>query len=332
MLPGLPSTDFAVPGMMGRMSNLQPANQTLRFLQKRFEEAGIHVKHRHGQNFLIDMNLQRLIVSSARLTPSDVVLEVGTGTGALTSQIAPQVAAVVTVEIDPQLFQLASEELYAFENVTMLHLDALRNKSNFDSRVLEAIEQAMSASPGRRLKLVANLPYNIGTPVISNLLSLPAGGAGESIVPHSMTVTIQKELADRIAAKPSTKDYSALSIWIQSQARVELVRVLAPSVFWPRPKVNSAILNIEIDAERRGRITDLQFFHEFVRSLFFHRRKFFRRQLQTAVGDRLTAEQVDEIIAGFGLPADTRAEQLSVETILEVAETVRSRIAPVNSR
>jgi 16S rRNA (adenine1518-N6/adenine1519-N6)-dimethyltransferase len=301
------------------MSNVQPANQTLRFLQKRFAEAGIHVKHRHGQNFLVDLNLQRLIVASARLTPNDVVLEVGTGTGALTSQVAPQVAAVVTVEIDPQLYQLASEELFGLGNVTMLHLDALRNKSNFDPRVLEAIEQAMGAAPGRQLKLVANLPYNVGTPVISNLLSAP-------VVPVSMTVTIQKELADRIAARPGTKDYSALSIWIQSQARVELVRVLAPSVFWPRPKVNSAIVHIDVDPERRSRIADLRFFHEFVRALFFHRRKYFRRQMQTAVGDRLTNEQVDAIIAQFGFPPETRAEQLPVEKILEVAEAVRTNV------
>ena len=177
----------------------------------------------------------------------------------------------------------------------------------------------MGAAAGRRLKLVANLPYNIGTPVISNLLSAP-------IVPVSMTVTIQKELADRIAASPGTKDYSALSIWIQSQARVEVVRVLAPSVFWPRPKVHSAILNIDIDYERRARITDLKFFHDFVRSLFFHRRKFFRRQLQTAVGDRLSSQEVDSIISEFGFPAETRAEQLPVETILAVAEAVRSRL------
>jgi 16S rRNA (adenine1518-N6/adenine1519-N6)-dimethyltransferase len=300
------------------MSEVQPAHQTLRFLQKRFAEAGIHVKHRHGQNFLIDLNLQRLIVASAGLTPNDVVLEVGTGTGALTAQIAPQVAAVVTVEIDPQLYQLASEELFGLENVMMLHLDALKNKSTFDPRVLEAIPHAMSAGPGRQLKLVANLPYNVGTPVISNLLSAP-------IVPVSMTVTIQKELADRIAARPGTKDYSALSIWIQSQARVELVRVLAPSVFWPRPKVNSAIIHIEVDREKRGRITDLRFFHDFVRALFFHRRKFFRRQLQTAVGDRLNSDQVDMIIARFGFPPDTRAEQLPVETIQEVAEAVRKQ-------
>ena len=305
--------------MMGHMTQSQPAHQTLRFLQQRFAEAGIHVKHRHGQNFLIDLNLQRIIVSSAKLTSDDVVLEVGTGTGALTAQMAPLAAAVVTVEIDPQLYQLASEELFEFPSVTMLHLDALKNKSTFNPRVLEAIDQAVQAVPGRRLKLVANLPYNIGTPVISNLLSAP-------IVPVSMTVTIQKELADRIAASPGTKDYSALSIWIQSQARVEVVRVLAPSVFWPRPKVHSAILNIDIDYERRARITDLKFFHDFVRSLFFHRRKFFRRQLQTAVGDRLSSQEVDSIISEFGFPAETRAEQLPVETILAVAEAVRSRL------
>src|SRR3954462_15605801 len=211
--------------------------QTKTFLLERFREMGIRPDTRHGQNFLIDLNLVELIISAADLMSDDVVLEVGTGTGSLTALMAAHAASVVTVEIDAHLFELASEQLIDLPNVTMLKLDALRNKNAIDDRVLDAVGEQLAAAPGRRFKLVANLPYNIATPLLSNLLLARH-------VPDSMTVTIQKELAERIVAPPSTKDYSALSVWIQSQCTAEIVRLMPPSVFWPEPKVTSAILKI----------------------------------------------------------------------------------------
>src|SRR5919106_3525670 len=140
--------------------------QTKTFLIERFREMGIRPATRHGQNFLIDLNLQGLIVDAAELTDQDVVLEVGTGTGALTSLVAERAAAVVTVEIDRHLFELASELLIDHPNVTMLHTDALKNKNRFSPQLVEAVGQQLSAAPGRRLKVVANLPDNIATPVL----------------------------------------------------------------------------------------------------------------------------------------------------------------------
>ncbi len=250
-------------------------NQTLSYLMRRFEEAGIHPKTRHGQNFLIDLNLLRLLVDAAQLGPQDVVLEVGTGTASLTVQMAPLVAAVISVEIDHQMHQLASESLIDASNVRLMRLDALKNKNRLRPELLEAVREELAVDPGRRFKLVANLPFNVATPVISNLLLT-------DVVPHSMTVTIQKELADRMMARPGTKDYSALSIWIQSQCQVELVRLLPPTAFWPRPKVTSAIIHIRYDPALRERIPDLRFFHDFTRAMFFHRRKFLRSQVLSA--------------------------------------------------
>lgn len=293
--------------------------QTQSFLMRRFAEVGIHPNSKRGQNFLVDLNLVRLLVDAAQLGPQDVVLEVGTGTGSLTALMAPLVAAVVTVEIDPQLHQLASEELIDFDNVRLLAVDALRNKNHLDSSVLETIAKELAVAPGRRLKLAANLPYAVATPVISNLL------AGD-VVPVSMTVTIQKELADRIMARPSTKDYSALSVWMQAQCRIELVRVMPPSVFWPRPKVNSAILHIVVDEALRGRIPDRAYFHEFVRSMFFHRRKFLRSELASACKGQLTKADADEIMGALGLAPNTRAEELDVEAMLRLCEAVRARV------
>jgi len=291
--------------------------QTKTFLLERFREMGIRPATRHGQNFLIDLNLVRLIVDAAELSADDVVLEVGTGTGSLTAMMAEKVAAVVTVEVDAHLFELASEQLIDFPNVTMLRMDALRNKNAFDDRVMEAVGEHMNAAPGRRLKLVANLPYNIATPVISNLLLV-------RYVPHSMTVTIQKELADRITATPSTKDYSALSVWIQSQCTAEIVRVLPPSVFWPVPKVTSAILRIVVDPERRAAIGDLQYFHKITKALFLHRRKFLRANVLAAMKQHLTKEQVDTLFGEMGFAPDTRTEQLDVATLIRLAERLRA--------
>jgi 16S rRNA (adenine1518-N6/adenine1519-N6)-dimethyltransferase len=291
--------------------------QTKTFLLERFREMGIRPATRHGQNFLIDLNLHRVIVEAAELTADDVVLEVGTGTGALTTMMAAQAAAVVTVEIDAHLFELASEQLIDLPNVTMLRLDALRNKNNLDDRVMDAVGEHLSAAVGRRFKLVANLPYNIATPVLSNLLLARH-------VPHSMTATIQKELADRITASPSTKDYSALSVWIQSQCTAEIVRVLPPSVFWPAPKVTSAIIRLTIDPPRRAAINDLQYFHQITKALFLHRRKFLRANLLAAMKRHLDKEQVDAILDEMEFPPDTRTEQLDVATLIALSDKIRS--------
>ena len=269
-----------------------------------------------GQNFLIDLNLLRVLLDAAELDSRDVVLEVGTGTASLTVQMAQRAAAVVTVEIDRQLYQLASEELINYDNVTMLFMDALKGKNHLNPEVVAAVERLLAAEPGRRFKLVANLPYQVATPLMMNLLTLDQP-------PAAMIVTIQKELADRIVAQPGSKDYGALSIWVQSQCRVELVRILPPTVFWPRPKVTSAILRITLDPALRNRIVDRKFFHRFVRSMFMHRRKFLRFELCSAFADRLDKPGVDRLMAEMGFGPASRAEQLDVDTMLALAERLR---------
>lgn len=298
---------------------MEANRQTASYLMRRFKETGLQPDRRRGQNFLIDLNLLQLLAETAEVGPQDVVLEVGTGLGSLTGLMAPRAAAIVTVEVDARLYSLASEELSRFDNVTMLHQDALKNKNQFHPRVLSTIQQRLDEAPGRQLKLAANLPYNIATPIVSNLLSTPQ-------LPVSMTVTIQKELADRLAAAPNSKDYSALSIWVQSQCDVRIVRVMAPTVFWPRPKVHSAIVQIVPDLDRRASIPDREFFHRFVRAMFFHRRKFLRSVLLSAFKKQLSKPQADAILSEMGFKGDARAEQLSVEQMLALSDLVRQQV------
>lgn len=294
-------------------------SQTLSFLQRRFREVGIRPQSRHGQNFLIDLNLLRLVADAAEIGPSDVVLEVGTGAGSLTGVLAARAAAVVTVEIDPQLHLLAQEHLAEFQNVQFLQLDALAGKNRINPLVIEAIREQLSAGPERRFKLVANLPYNVATPLVSNLL------AGEPI-PASMAITVQKEVGDRMKAAPGTKDFGSLSVWVQSQCEVEIVRSLPPAAFWPRPKVTSSIVRMVYRPELRARIRDVPFFHRFVRQIFLHRRKHLRGVIASAFSEEIGKAGADELLERLGLESSARAEELSVEQFIQLADLARERV------
>jgi 16S rRNA (adenine1518-N6/adenine1519-N6)-dimethyltransferase len=290
--------------------------QTQSFLMRRFDQAGVRPKTKYGQNFLVDLNLLGILLNAGELESRDVVLEVGTGMGSLTTRMASKAGHVITVEIDRDLVAMAEREFAGVSNIEMLQMDALRNKNHLDENLLTRVREALSKRPEGRFKLVANLPYNVATPIISNLLTTDP-------IPERMVVTIQKELAERIVAPPATKDYSALTIWIQSQCDCEIVRTMPPSVFWPRPKVDSAILRIQPNAQKRSRIDNVDHFHSFVRSLFLHRRKFLRSALISAVQDRLDKPQVDLLLGSLGHGPTARAEELPVEEIIRLANAVR---------
>ena len=294
--------------------------QTLSFISKSLERAGLHPKTKYGQNFLVDLNLLDILIKGSDIQKTDVILEVGTGMGSLSKLMAPLAGAVVTVEIDRDLQALAAKELRGADNVTMLTCDALRNKNHMREDVLVAVREKLASIPDSRFKLVANLPYNVATPIISNLLTVTP-------FPDRMVVTIQKELAQRIVAEPSCKDYSALTIWMQSLCDCEILRILPPSVFWPSPKVDSAIIRVTPNPVKRSRIVDLEYYHSRLRALFFHRRKFLRSQLLTATQDDLSKPQIDEILDKLGLAPNLRDEQLTVEQIIELLEETRMMTA-----
>ena len=302
--------------------------QTRSYLMKKFEAMGIRPQSRLGQNFLIDLNLLRLLHESGNITENDVILEVGTGTGSLTAPMADKAAVVITVEVDPVMQNLAKQELFGRDNIRFLKIDILKNKNKLRDEVLDVIREEL-AKPGvdgdgvagekRQFKLVANLPYNVATPLISNLLLT-------DVPPALMCVTIQKELADRITAKPRSKDWGALSLWIQSQCQAEIVRIMPPTVFWPRPKVDSAIIRLTLDEKRRKKIPDLKFFNEFCRAMFFHRRKFLRAELCSAFKYTIPKERIDGIMDDMQFDATTRAETLPLKTMLRLCELCRREL------
>ena len=188
--------------------------------------------------------------------------------------------------------------------------------------VIEEVRAMMNAAPGRVFKLVANLPYSVATPIITNLLVHP------EFCPSLMVVTIQRELAERMIAAPSTPPYGALSILVQGLAEVSIVRILPPSVFWPQPKVESAIVMIRPVPERRA-ATDVAWFHTVVRQVFLHRRKNLRHVLSEMWSGRWSKPEVDTLLARLGLDGRLRAEALDVEQFRRLSQALKERAEQV---
>ncbi len=298
--------------------------QTMSYLRNLFARRGIAPQHRYGQNFLIDLNLHDLIAKAADIQPNDVILEVGPGAGALTSLMAETASAVVAVEIDPGMARLTVDATKDRINVRVLNMDALANKHTVNPEVLNNLRAGLAVAPDRRFKLVANLPYNIATPIISNLLLL------DDPHPELMVVTIQLELAERLKAEPSSNAYGGLSILVQAVADVEIVRTLPPKVFWPRPKVDSAVVKITPNAEKRAKIADLHWFHAVVRRVFMHRRKNLRRVLYSAWRGKWTKPEVDTMLEGLGLTGMVRAEAMNVEEFITLTDALKARFGTMD--
>jgi 16S rRNA (adenine1518-N6/adenine1519-N6)-dimethyltransferase len=284
-----------------------------------FARHGFHPRTDFGQNFLIDLNLVDVLAREARLGPDDVVLEVGTGTGSLTAQLSALAGEVITVEVDSKMVMLAREVVDGLPNVTLLHRDALKNKNHFAPEVLELIDERLGEVPGRRLKLVANLPYSIATPIVSNLVAT-------EIDWERIVVTIQWELAERMTASPGTREYGSLSAWLQAQCHVKTLRRLPPTVFWPRPKVQSAIVRLVPDPVGRKRIIDRVFFQDFLRRGFHQRRKYFRGVLAGMYRKQISKADIDDAMAETGIPEKTRAEQIEVAGLVELANRLYQRV------
>jgi len=239
--------------------------QTKRQIQQLLATAGVSANKRLGQHFLIDLNLMRLLIDSAEITGEDIVLEVGCGTGSLTEGLVEKAGRVIAVEIDRTLAEIARMWLAEAGNVEIINADVLESKSTINPAVTEALATARKGFSGRTL-LVANLPYNIASPLILNLATGPVTAAG-------MYVTVQKEVAERMTARPGCGEYGTLSIFLRATGDVRRIRVLKPSVFWPQPQVDSAMVAFVRDEAKASIIQDFVLFSEVVRLLMGHRRK-----------------------------------------------------------
>jgi 16S rRNA (adenine1518-N6/adenine1519-N6)-dimethyltransferase len=288
--------------------------QTQSYLRNLLEQHGLHPKNKLGQNFLIDLNVLDLLVRSAELSSRDVVIEVGSGTGSLTQRLADAAGAVVTVEIDPAFHSLVQEIVGDSVNVQLLHADILKSKNQLHPDVLATLRGLLEARPGSNLKLVANLPYAVATPVIANFLI-------SDLTFERMVVTVQWEIAERLLARPGTKDYGALAVLVQSLADVALVRKLAPSVFWPRPLVHSAIVRIDPVPAKRQHVGNVEQFRGFLRDLYTHRRKNLRAALHALPGADHSKTEVDEKLARLNLDGSVRAEKLGIDEHLRLCRT-----------
>jgi 16S rRNA (adenine1518-N6/adenine1519-N6)-dimethyltransferase len=296
---------------------LRQPRQTVSFLQQLFRERGIRPKNKLGQSFLIDLNLIDLMVRSAELTAEDLTLEIGSGTGSLTARLVDAAGAVLSVEIDPSFHALVTELLGYRQRLVLLHSDVLKNKNQTHPRVLQALAELRERSGCRRLKLVANLPFAVATPVLSNFLlsDLPF---------ERMVVTVQWEIAERLLARPGTKEFGALAVMVQSVADVELLRRLGRSVFFPRPMVDSAILRISPSGNKRAalvnRLGEVLRLRRFLRDLYTQRRKNLRGALSGLPSGRRDKAEVDLKLAELGIDSARRAETLDLEQHLLLCE------------
>jgi 16S rRNA (adenine1518-N6/adenine1519-N6)-dimethyltransferase len=285
--------------------------QTLSYLRTLFAERGIRPKNKLGQNFLIDLNLLDLLVRSAELSKEDLVIEIGSGTGGLTVRLAEAAGAVLTVEVDPAFHELTAEMIHGHSNVTQLQADVLKHKNEISPAVFAAIADLRARSGCTKLKLVANLPYAVAVPVVSNFLLSDTSF-------ERMVVTVQWEIAERLLAAPGCKDYGALAVLVQSVADVTLIRQLPPAAFWPRPQVSSAIVQIVPNAAKRAHVGDVQKLRNFLRDLYVHRRKNLRGALAGSPRGHLDKTEVDRKLAELGLEGTVRAEDLGLEQHLRL--------------
>jgi len=296
--------------------------QTLSYVKSLLDARGLRPKDKLGQNFLIDLNLLDLIVRSAELERRDVALEIGAGTGGLTTRLSEHAGAVVSVELDPSIFELAQETVEGQLNVRLLNLDALKNKNELNTELLAAIGEQQERFNCDRIKLVANLPYAVATPVFANLLI-------GNLAIDQMVVTVQWEIAERLMAEPGTSDFGALTVLVQSLADVSLIRKLPPAVFWPRPLVESAIVQITPNPEKRrcvvDAVGDISAFRVFLRDLYTHRRKNLRGALVGWPSGRRDKTEVDRLLTELDIPAQVRAEDLDIETHLRLCRAFTGR-------
>lgn len=288
------------------MATLGIPQNTIAVLQK----YNFNFQKKYGQNFLVDTHVLEKIMDAAQITADDCVVEIGPGIGTMTQYLAERAGSVVAVEIDKNLIPILQETLSEYDNVTIINEDILKVDLN---RIVE------EKNGGRPVKVVANLPYYITTPIIMGLF--------ENHVPlQSITIMVQKEVADRMQVGPGTKDYGALSLAVQYYAKPEIVAIVPPNCFIPRPGVASAVIRLTRYEEPPVQVRDEAFLFALIRASFNQRRKTLANGLSNAQNLSLTREQVTEALESMGLSPTVRGEALMLSQFAALSELLKGNI------
>ncbi len=287
------------------MANLGIAKNTIEIIQK----YDFVFQKRFGQNFLVDTHVLEKIIQAAGLTKEDLVLEIGPGIGTMTQYLAENAGRVVAVEIDSNLIPILKETLKDYDNVTVINEDILK---------VDVAALAEQYNGGRPIKVVANLPYYITTPIIMGLF--------ESQVPiDNITVMVQKEVAERMQAGPGTKNYGALSLAVQYYAEPYIVANVPPNCFIPRPSVGSAVIRLTRHGKKPVEVKDEKLMFALIRASFNQRRKTLQNSLNNSAELSFSKEEIGEAIEKMGLSPSVRGEALTLEQFAKLADALGER-------
>lgn len=288
------------------MAELGNPQNTIEVLQKyRF-----NFQKKFGQNFLIDTHVLDKIIDASGVTEDDFVLEIGPGIGTMTQYLCERAREVVAVEIDKNLIPILSDTLKNYSNVTVINEDILK---------LDICKLAEEKNQGKPIKVVANLPYYITTPIIMGLF--------ESHVPiDSITIMVQKEVAERMQEGPGSKEYGALSLAVQYYAKPEIVANVPPNCFMPRPNVGSAVIRLTRHEKPPVEVEDEKLMFRIIRASFNQRRKTLANGLNNSPEIHLPKEVIQESIVSLGVPENIRGEALSLEQFVELSNEIGQRM------
>lgn len=289
------------------MATLGNPKNTIEVLQK----YGFNFQKKFGQNFLIDSNILEEIIESAHVTKDDFVLEIGPGIGTMTQYLCEAAREVVAVEIDKNLIPILGDTLFAYNNVEVINEDILK---------VDIKRLAEEKNGGKPIKVVANLPYYITTPIIMGLF--------ESHVPiDSITIMVQKEVADRMQEGPGSKEYGALSLAVQYYAKPEIMVNVPPSCFMPQPKVGSAVIRLTRHEQPVVDVEDEKLLFQIIRASFNQRRKTLLNGLNNSLEIHLPKEMLEECIEELQVSPTIRGEALSLEQFARLSNIIKSKLS-----
>ena len=284
---------------MEKLSNPQVTIETI-------QKYGFDFQKKFGQNFLIDARVLDKIIAAAEIGPEDCVLEIGPGIGTMTQYLAEQAGKVIAVEIDDKLIPILQETLKDYDNVRIIHQDVMK---------LDLNELAATENHGKPMKVVANLPYYITTPIIMGLFE-------QNVPLQNITVMVQKEVADRMQVGPGTKEYGALSLAVQYYAKPYIVANVPPNCFIPRPNVASAVIRLTRYTEPPVTVKNEKLMFQLIRASFNQRRKTLVNGIGNAAQLSYTKEQVQQALERMGASPTVRGETFTLEDFARLSDTL----------